>query len=280
MTDAGSFIANSSYFRQKIGAYAYKDAVLWYTMGKDVFVNQKGVSAVRKILCVLSAWLLFCFLHSSMSVAQPPHGFLGTFQFSPPLEAQAQLSREFNGALQDIERIAQHANYTNNPLARELQIAMQRLRGALSGGVAIGPTPTSRTPESRNPLQTAIEQAYVELARQYFFVFVRTSVEFPVMPEEGQEITEISEGERGEIFENFARCMKKISPESQIILINELIRSVRANEELKLLERLLDEILEQSATNRTPSPVQPVPFQSSPTPLPPPPHSLSPRPSF
>jgi hypothetical protein len=101
------------------------------------------------------------------------------------------------------------------------------------------------------PLNAEREKAYIELARQYFYVFSTTPAVVPAVkrtPFSSEAIVVASEeaeptnSKREEILDNFTACMKKISPAAQITLIQELIRSAHTNEELKLLEGLLDDV--------------------------------------
>ena len=96
------------------------------------------------------------------------------------------------------------------------------------------------------------EKAYIELARQYFYVFATTPIVNKTdeeANEAGNVASEPVKDQRAEILDNFTACMKKISPVAQIALIQELIRSSHTNEELKLLEGLLDEVCVQPSGN-------------------------------
>jgi len=125
-------------------------------------------------------------------------------------------------------------------------------------------------PRNVEPLNTEREKAYIELARQYFYVFASTPPEPPVtirslaeqMATAASKSADASALENGgeveaekpmdskeewtrkreEILKNFVECVRKISSPAQITLISELIRSSHSNEELKLLEGLLDEV--------------------------------------
>ena len=152
------------------------------------------------------------------------------------------------------------------------------------------PVNTQRNPLNA-ALNAEREKAYIDLARQYFYAFIDTPVEvlaatppvtassrlfspdsaidpvtgLPVtgLPVEAVndtleaavevEVEEKGKSEREEILENFVECVKKISPAAQIVLISELIRTAHTNEELKLLEGLLDEVLNPPATTRVPN---------------------------
>ena len=202
----------------------------------------------------------------------------------PTRPGQRTPESEHQRAVQTLQRIAQEAQRTGNPLARELQNAMQELQRATR--TALTQTPPPAPPVVRTSLNAALnaerERAYIELARQYFFVFASTPVavsdpsqaaanEFVVtrnvidINEEGEEVerviqevvmvpeedeSEPEKSDREKILDNFVECVKKISPAAQITLLSELIRSAHTNDELKLLESLLDTVV-QPAADRT-----------------------------
>ena len=208
-------------------------------------------------------------------------------------EAQAQV--DLRNALQELNRLTQRARSTGNPLAQEWQNAVQNLQGAINTTLAARPA-TPPAPAARNPLNAEKEKIYIELARQYFYVFTGTPEEVVrvvqlgrplpidvrtlVQAEESTPIQEVNEdaqampvasplvaddavaeekkSEREQVLENFMDCIKKISPAAQLSLIRELVQISHTNEELKLLEGLLDEVLDPPATNsRTPAVRQP-----------------------
>jgi hypothetical protein len=175
----------------------------------------------------------------------------------PSSEALMQTVQEFRAAVQSLQQIAQRARTENNPLARELNNAVQNLQRTVGTGAVrpAGQSSNSFQNTARNSLHAEREKTYIELARQYFYVFAMTPVEVPAKThtastasagEEGRETGEEAvpnKSKREGIFDNFTACMKKISPAAQMNLIQELIRSATTNEELKLLEDLLDEAL-------------------------------------
>ena len=236
---------------------------------------------VKKILTILPALLLFSLL-SPVSIAQreletppPPRG--DTRQRVPlPPEAPSQAGQELQGALQDLNRIVQQARNDNNSLARELQTVVQRLQNALRTELSARPATQLPTPSSRNPMNAEVEKVYIDLARQYFFVFTAIPAVAPPVPptragtlpsalvaEETVMATaeEAKRNEREEAIDNFVECFKKISLTARIILLSELIRMTHTSEELKLLEGLLDEVSTSSTTNRVPTPGRPAQFE-------------------
>ena len=239
----------------------------------------------------------------SVSTLEPP----GTTRTARDSEMQP--GQELRNALQELARLAQQARSTNNPLAQELQNAVQRVQRAAGTTLSANPVAPPAIPvanNARNPLNAEREKAYIELARQYFYVLMNTpvdvpattpakreflsaaplvpaeNVEFVMVTEEVEEFVgmipilataeETAKSEREEILENFLECMKKISPASQISLIRELIGSAYTKEDLKLLEGLLDEVLTPpTPVNRVPNARQPVPPGPQPRQVNPPP---------
>jgi len=292
---------------------------------------------MKNIFTALSTLLLVCVVLSTTTLAQPlqplqpiPRTIDPTTgqhvvstppqsQFvprTPPgAEVQAMQMQELRVALQELGVLVQQARRNDNPLAQELQTAVQNLTRAME--VAFSARPATQSPApganaSRNPLAAEVEKAYIDLARQYFYLYIGTpdkaTVTLPVMAgsnpivihQEPREIVEMVEvdgsiierrrqvvlefqepvevveeepvkSEREEILENFVECIKKISPAARITLISELIRTAHGNEELKMLEGLLDEVLNPPAVNRMPmapdaprrppGTVQPMPLQ-------------------
>ena len=271
---------------------------------------------MKNILTVPSALLLVCVVLSSTSLAQPLANVINPITGQPTVpppprdpfvprtpaaDVQAMQMNELRVALQELGALVQLARRDSNPLAQELQTAVQNLTRAMEGAFAARPAtqpPTPGTNASRNPLATEVEKAYIDLARQYFYLYIGTSdkvVTPPVMAGSNpiaisqvpREITEIVEengilfersrlvveevavaveeevveekgkSEKEEILDNFVECIKKISPAAQITLISELIRTSHMNEELKLLEGLLDDVLNPPAVNRMPNPGRP-----------------------
>jgi len=177
--------------------------------------------------------------------------------------------QNYHNAAQRLQRTATPASQpTVDPLD---PFAAQSRQSAPPQQSAARPA-AARNPE---PLTAEREKAYIALARQYFFVFTSTPVEPPVTlrslaeqmtvavptpaaengDDEAEEVIDPKEEwtqKREEILENFLECIKKISPAAQIALITELIRSSHTNEELKLLEGLLDEVLSPPTGARTP----------------------------
>ena len=199
-------------------------------------------------------------------------------------------TQELQRTMQNLQRIVQEAQRTGNPYARELQNAVQELQRAARTVLAQTPPPPPnvvRTPLNA-PLNAEREKAYIELARQYFYVFANTPVEVPVVPEAApaqkeqspavdgpaededeavaaldevktpgavvaeEEESEPEKSEREKVLENFVECVKKISPAAQITLLTELIRVARTNDEFKLLEGLLDTVTQPMAAERAP----------------------------
>ena len=276
---------------------------------------------MRKILCLLSAFLLFTLPLASTAAQQTmppgiPHFVAAPdapaqpvqLQLSQPdavlpfqpivvpprntgqqtVAPQEQVKQDYRSELQDTLR---ELLTTINGLPRDgseeqeiratmeaLQTIIRRLQRATPAApqpypypsVSWTPSQPMTRPAARNPdpLTAEREKAYIELARQYFFVFTSTPVEPPItlrslaeqmtaaipLPaaeengdeEEAEEKIDPKEEwtqKREEILENFVDCIRKISPAAQIALITELIRSSHTNEELKLLEGLLDEVL-------------------------------------
>ena len=306
---------------------------------------------MKNIFTALSALLLVCVVLSPMSFTQPtlaqpqppqppqplqplqplPHAIDPITQQpvvstppqspfvprTPGAEVQAMQMQELRVALQELGVLVQQARRNDNPLAPELQTAVQNLTRAMEVAFSARQATQSATQSpppganaSRNPLAAEVEKAYIDLARQYFYLYIGTpdkaAVTLPVLagsnpiamtqaqvPREIVEMVEengfiierrrlIVDGiivplevveeqgksEREEILENFVECIKKISPAARITLISELIRTAHGNEELKMLEGLLDEVLNPPAVNRMPNPrqppvaLQPMPLQS------------------
>jgi len=177
-----------------------------------------------------------------------------TGQSSPEAHMRATRELQAEAMRKAFQRIIERARTEESPFFREFNNVIQEMQRAgetgTVGPAAQPPLPSQNT--TRKPLHAEREKAYIELARQYFYVFATTPVEVPQKTpatasarEEGKEASEEAvpnKSKRDEIFDNFAACMKKISPAAQIDLIQELIRSAHTNEELKLLEDLLDEI--------------------------------------
>ena len=151
-------------------------------------------------------------------------------------------------AMRVLQQIAQRAAAEDNPLASELNMAIQRLQKVIADTEAERPAVQPHYPlqyTTKESLNTEREKAYTDLARQYFYVFTTSPIEIPAVKESGEEAHEEivpAKSKREEILDNFTACMKKISPAAQMNLIQELIRSSHTNEELKLLEGLLDEV--------------------------------------
>ena len=220
---------------------------------------------------------------------------------SPSPQEQARL--DFQQAMQRVQHVLEEAQIDppiRQELTRALQylmIAAQRFHRTVAASNPLSPEPTPQPPSppsrerpaldtfdpaigrqaaqpqpagfprNTNQLTAEREKAYIELARQYFYVFSSTPPEPPVTLRslteqmaaapipytENGETAEIEAPldpkeewtrKREEILENFVECVQKISPAARISLITELIRSAHTNEELKLLEDLLDEMLQ------------------------------------
>lgn len=192
---------------------------------------------------------------------------------APEAQVLQEVLQELQRAFQELQRITQKSLADNNPLAQELQNAVQNLQRVLGRAIiearnvpapsrpAAQPLPAQNG--GRNPLNADREKAYIELARQYFYVYATTMDPVPVVKSplppaapppsdetapaeialaEEENAKEPEPSEREKVLANFVECMKKISPAAQIALINELIRSAHSNDELKLLEGLLDEV--------------------------------------
>ena len=215
---------------------------------------------MKKILNILSV-LLLGFSLSLMAVGQET-----VLPVARPLQAidashdqdgrvrDAQQAAVVRTALVILQRIAQKARDENSPLAPELDNIVRIFQEIIGTGTL---RPTAQPHSSlqytaKESLNTEREKAYVQLARQYFYVFTTSPVEVPTVSESGEEArVEIvpAKSKRDEILDSFTACMKKISPAAQINLIQELIHSSHTNEELKLLEGLLDEVCVEPAGN-------------------------------
>jgi hypothetical protein len=167
--------------------------------------------------------------------------------------------------LQNLQQAVQRVKTGDNPsalvpeLTRELDNAIQIIQ-QLTEKPTVHPHNPPAITSSRHtanvPLNAEREKAYIELARQYFYVFATTPVEVPAVKDtasagekETSKETVPTKNKREEILDNFMACMKKISPAAQISLIQELIRSSLTNDELKLLEDLLDDVCVPQASN-------------------------------
>jgi len=183
-------------------------------------------------------------------VAKPQNPAPGSRDTRLPLEALVQVMQEL---------VSQRARTDDKQLARELDNTITTIQRIMGIQRVIGearPTVQPLIPiqnAAKTSLDAEREKAYIELARQYFYVFATTPVANKTdeeANEEGNVASEPVKDQRAEILDNFTACMRKISPAAQIALIQELIRSSHTNEELKLLEGLLDEVCVQPTVQR------------------------------
>lgn len=242
---------------------------------------------MKKFLKVLSVSFLFTFPLLSLALGEepnsvPPSPWMGMFdaavaqranQPQPPQPPQppqgranqplqqsenqrSEAIREFQRAIRNLQLIVQEARSEGNPLAQKLQDAVQdvlRVAETIPNIQAATPAPNA----DRNALNVERDVAYATLARQYFQLLCIPSDLPPNALPPG--VTHLTGEARDKVRENFLACMKKISPASQIRLINELGQKVLAYAELKMLEDLLDNVLMQPPQRGNPAqpPAQP-----------------------